>query len=217
MSTGNLKRTSLIVSGTLGVALGVFGIFLPLLPTTPFLLLAAMCYARSSERLYHWLITSRWFGEYIKNYREGKGIPLRQKVLTIIPLWLSIGYAVGFVVPQWWVKVVLLGIAMGVTIYLVRIKTFRSEDIQGPPKGFRHPFRLVISRPYPVRQIEKICAARAWSFSLYEMAMDILLWRSDPAVCLFLCRYIGRPPDGEMGVELFPKDAVVGRSAYFDQ
>ena len=127
MRAGNLKRTLLIVSGTMCVMLGVFGIFLPVLPTTPFLLLAAMCYARSSERFYHWLVTSRWFGKYIKNYREGKGIPLIQKVLTIFLLWLTIGYVVGFVVSLWWVKVVLLGIAIGVTIHIVRIKTFRSE------------------------------------------------------------------------------------------
>lgn len=123
----NLKRNLLIAAGTLCVALGVLGIFLPVLPTTPFLLLAAICYARSSERFYHWLLTNRWFGEYIRNYREGRGIPLRQKVLTILLLWLTIGYAAWFVVPLWWVKLILLGIAAGVTIHLLKIKTFQPE------------------------------------------------------------------------------------------
>ena len=122
-----LTRILLIVSGTLCVALGILGMFLPVLPTTPFLLLAAICYARSSKRFYHWLMTNPWCGKYIRNYREGKGIPLKQKVLTILLLWLTIGYAVWFVVTLWWVKIILFGIAIGVTIHLMRIKTFKPE------------------------------------------------------------------------------------------
>ncbi len=123
----DLKRTLLIACGTLSVALGVVGILFPVLPTTPFLLLAAVCYARSSERFYHWLLTNRWLGEYIRNYREGRGIALKQKVLTITLLWLSIGYAAIFVAPIWWVRLILFGIAAGVTIHLVRTKTYRPE------------------------------------------------------------------------------------------
>ena len=123
----DLTRTLLIVCGTLCVILGVIGVFFPVLPTTPFLLLAAVCYARSSERFYHWLTTNRWLGEYISNYREGRGIPLKQKVLTILLLWLSIGYAAWFVAPQWWAKLILLGIAAGVTIHLTKTKTYKPE------------------------------------------------------------------------------------------
>ncbi len=118
-----LTKTLLVISGTICVTLGIIGIFLPLLPTTPFLLLAAACYARSSERFYHWLLTNRWCGEYIRNYREGKGILLKQKILALTLLWLTIGYAVFFVITQWWVKLILLGIAIGVTIHLFKIKT----------------------------------------------------------------------------------------------
>jgi uncharacterized membrane protein YbaN (DUF454 family) len=121
----NLTRTLLIVGGTLCVALGVLGMFLPVLPTTPFLLLAAICYTRSSKRFYQWLVTNRWCGEYIRNYREGRGIPLKQKVLTILLLWLTICYTALFVVSLWWVKLILLGIAVGVTIHLIKIKTFK--------------------------------------------------------------------------------------------
>ena len=123
----DLIRTLLLVSGTLCVVLGVLGVFLPVLPTTPFLLLAAICYARSSKRFYNWLTTNRWCGEYIRNYREGRGIPLKQKVLTILLLWLTIGYAALFVISLWWVKLILLVIAVGVTIHLVSIKTFKPE------------------------------------------------------------------------------------------
>lgn len=123
----NIKKILLITCGTLSVALGVLGMFFPVLPTTPFLLLAAFCYARSSERFYHWLITNPLFGEYIKNYREGKGMPLKQKIITLTFLWITMGYAVLFVVPLWWVKLILLGIAAGVTTHLVRLKTFKPE------------------------------------------------------------------------------------------
>jgi len=131
----NPRRTLLIIIGTLCVALGVLGVFLPVLPTTPLLLLGAVCYARSSERFYHWLMTNRWFGEYIRNYREGRGIPLKQKILTISFLWLTIGYAVWFVVSLWWVKLLLLGIAVGVTVHLLRMRTYRTET--RPPKSLR--------------------------------------------------------------------------------
>lgn len=122
-----LVKILLIACGTLFVALGVLGMFLPILPTTPFLLLASVCYARSSERFLRWLLTNRWCGEYIRNYREGRGIPLKQKVITIALLWITIGYSAWFVVSVWWVKIILLGMAVGVTIHLVRVKTYRPE------------------------------------------------------------------------------------------
>ena len=111
--------------GTFCMALGVLGIFVPVLPTTPFLLLAAICYARSSERFYHWLLNNRWFGAYIKNYREGRGIPLREKTLALIALWLTIGFTTLTVVSVWWGQLILLGVAVGVTIHLVKTKTFK--------------------------------------------------------------------------------------------
>lgn len=123
----NITRTLLIVAGTLCVVLGIVGMILPVLPTTPFLLLAALCYARSSDRFYHWLLTNRWFGEYIKNYREGRGIPRKQKVLTILLLWLTIGSTVGFSGIAVWLKVILVVIAISVTIHLVKIRTFIPE------------------------------------------------------------------------------------------
>jgi len=121
--TRNVKNWFLISAGSLFVGLGVLGIFFPLLPTTPFLLLAAACYIRSSRRFYDWLINSRWLGEYIRKYREGNGIPLVTKITAISLLWLTIGYSVVFVIPFFIGKVVLLLIAVGVTIHLLSIKT----------------------------------------------------------------------------------------------
>lgn len=118
-----LARALLVACGTLSVALGVLGMFLPLLPTTPFLLLAAVCYARGSERCHRWLLHNRWFGRYIRDYREGRGVTLRHKLAALALLWLTIGFAAGRVVPVWWGKLLLLGIAVGVTVHLVRMKT----------------------------------------------------------------------------------------------
>lgn len=116
-------RGLLVACGTVCVALGVLGVFLPVLPTTPFLLLAAVCYARGSERCHRWLLTNRLFGRYIRDYREGRGVTLRHKVAALALLWLTIGYAAGWVVRTWWGKLLLLGVAVAVTVHLVRMKT----------------------------------------------------------------------------------------------
>ncbi|MFY9269107.1 MAG: YbaN family protein [Candidatus Manganitrophaceae bacterium] len=129
----NIVRWFLIVVGTLSVGLGLLGIFLPVLPTTPFLLLAAFCYGRSSEWFHRWLLTNRWFGEYIRNYREGRGMPLRDKLFTVSALWLTIGSTSSYAILVWWGRLILLAIATGVTTYLLlRVKTFKPE-VAVPP------------------------------------------------------------------------------------
>jgi uncharacterized membrane protein YbaN (DUF454 family) len=121
----------MMAAGALCVVLAVFGIFLPLLPTTPFLLLAAFLFARSSSSFYNWLITNRWFGEYIRNYREGRGIPLRQKISTIAVLWVTIAFGV-WLVPVIWSRLGMIAIATGVTVHLLRMKTYRAEEQPKP-------------------------------------------------------------------------------------
>ena len=116
-------RMLLRLVGTLFLLIGCVGIVLPLLPTTPFLLLALACYARSSERWYHWLITNRWFGEYIKNWHEGKGIPMKTKILTIAFLILTIGYSAVVVVPFFIGKVILIIIAICVSMHVLSLPT----------------------------------------------------------------------------------------------
>ena len=115
------------------MGLGILGIFLPLLPTTPFLLIAAACYIRSSEKFYNWLINNKWLGNYIKNYIEGKGVPLKVKVLSISLLWITIGYSVVFVVHIFLIRVILILIAIGVTIHILSIRILkqrkRDDDI----------------------------------------------------------------------------------------
>lgn len=119
-------RWMLLAAGTVAVALGVVGIVVPLLPTTPLLLLAAFCYARSSERFYHWLMDSPCLGGYIRNYRAGRGIPLLQKVLTIAALWITITATALLAVSALWLRLALLAVAVGVTVHLLWIPTCRT-------------------------------------------------------------------------------------------
>lgn len=120
-----ITKSLLVVVGTICVALGAIGIVLPVLPTTPFLLLAAACYCRSSERLYHWLLSNRFFGEYIRNYREGKGIPLKTKIIAVAVLWMAIVYSAFFVVNILAVQLVLLVVAIAVSTHIIRLPTFK--------------------------------------------------------------------------------------------
>lgn len=123
----SIKSGLLVICGTLSLLLGAVGIFFPVLPTTPFLLLSAACYARSSVRLHSWLLNNRIFGSYIRDYQEGRGVSLRHKIAALVLLWLSIGYAAGFAVSRTWLRILLLGIAAGVTIHLCKLKT-RKRD-----------------------------------------------------------------------------------------
>lgn len=125
---GKLKRRLLIVAGTVSTAIGIIGIFVPILPTTPFLLLAAACYLRSSQRFYNWLLNNRFFGAYIRNYLQGRGMPLKIKIFTILLLWTTITCSVVFAVQALVLRVILLVIAAGVTVHIAMIKTTREKE-----------------------------------------------------------------------------------------
>ena len=121
-----MSRAVFVGLGTFFLAVGIVGIFVPLLPTTPFLLLASACYFRGSERLHRWLLGHGRLGAYIRAYEEGRGIPLRGKVLALTMMWSSIGY--GLYRFQWpLVQAALLAIAVGVTVYLLRLPTLRRD------------------------------------------------------------------------------------------
>ncbi len=121
---GYLDRTArgmLLTAGVVCVGLGAVGVVLPGLPTTPFLLLAAFCFSRSSERFHRWLLGHRWLGPYIRNFEEGRGMTRRDKLITIGTLWLTIGVTVVFFVPFAWARAALVLIASGVSVYLARL------------------------------------------------------------------------------------------------
>jgi uncharacterized membrane protein YbaN (DUF454 family) len=103
--------------GCIALALGILGIFLPLLPTTPFLLLASACFARGSERLHRWLLSHGIFGEYLRNFEAGKGIPLKAKIVASTLMWASLSWSMTLVGNNG-LRLVLAVIGTTVTVYL---------------------------------------------------------------------------------------------------
>jgi uncharacterized membrane protein YbaN (DUF454 family) len=119
--TNPVLRWTLLVSGVLATALGVLGIFLPVLPTVPFLLLALACFARSSERFYVWLLDHAHFGPIIRPYIDGQGMTPASKAKAIALVWASIAISALFLVETRWVQWVLWVVACGVTLYLFNL------------------------------------------------------------------------------------------------
>ena len=114
----------LISIASLSLGLGIVGIFLPLLPTTPFLLLSAALYAKSSVKLYQWLLNHRIFGQYIRDFREEKAISARVKIIAISTMWLTLGYTILFAVNEkWYLQLMLSAIGLAVSIYILSFKT----------------------------------------------------------------------------------------------
>lgn len=118
-----LLQAALLLAGLLCAGLGLLGIFLPLLPTVPLLLLAAACFARSSPRCHGWLLDHPRLGPLVRNWQDGGGVPRRAKVTAVGLLWVTIPVSAFTLVPPVWGRVGLLLIALAVTIYLLRLPT----------------------------------------------------------------------------------------------
>ena len=112
----------LISAGWLSIALGVLGAALPLLPTTPFILLAAACFAKASPRFHNWLLSHRYLGPIIHQYQSGKGLPRQVRLRALIILWTSMSLSV-WLIGQWWAGAALVSVGILVTVYLCRLPT----------------------------------------------------------------------------------------------
>ena len=121
-------RWTLLISGFLATALGVLGIFLPVLPTVPLFLLALACFARSSERFYNWLLDHAHFGPIVRPYINGQGMTRASKVKAITLVWASISLSAFYLIEIDWVRWLLLIIACCVTLYLLRLPSIEVED-----------------------------------------------------------------------------------------
>ena len=125
-----MRRALLATAGVVLTGIAVVGIVVPLLPTTPFLLLAAACFLRSSDRLHRWLTTHRWFGPYIRNYQERRAITNRARVVALLLLWGTLGYTTFGVVSNLALRVLLLVIGLGCTLYILRLNTATRESAE---------------------------------------------------------------------------------------
>ncbi|SEN49758.1 hypothetical protein SAMN04488134_101222 [Amphibacillus marinus] len=124
-----VKKIVFISIGSLSLLLAMLGIFLPLLPTTPFLLLSAYLYLRSSQRLYNWLINHPVFGSYIYHYIKYKAIPVKTKITAIIVLWLSMGFSI-YIVSNVYLRIMLTLIGGIVTLYLLTLRTLPKHVVK---------------------------------------------------------------------------------------
>jgi uncharacterized membrane protein YbaN (DUF454 family) len=117
-----IPRPVLLGAGWVCVVLGFIGVFIPGMPTTTFLLVAAWCFYRSSERAHTWLLENRLLGPYVRDFLSGKGMPLRSKVIAISAMWLACGTSAWFFVPVVWGKALVLGCAVIGTVVVVRVR-----------------------------------------------------------------------------------------------
>ena len=116
-----------IILGSFFVVVGAIGAVVPGLPTTLFLILAAACYIRSSQKLYDWLITNKTFGPYLKDYREGMGMPRNAKILAVSMIILFAGYAVIFAIDELIIRII-VAVSGLIGIFYVTFKVPVTED-----------------------------------------------------------------------------------------
>ncbi|MGQ9481615.1 MAG: YbaN family protein [Chloroflexus sp.] len=118
-----LVRVILLTVGSVALLIAALGLVIPGLPTTPFILIAAACYIRSSERLYRWLVTNRFFGPVIETWRKERGLTLRTKLMTFVLVWCMLGGTALFLVENVIIQMILIGLAVIKTFVLIRLRT----------------------------------------------------------------------------------------------
>jgi uncharacterized membrane protein YbaN (DUF454 family) len=123
--TGSMKKGIYFIIGCISLAAGIIGVFLPVIPTTPFVLLSGWCFFRSSERLYQWVISNETFGPTIENYHSGKGIAVKTKIRGVVMMWLTITVSVYFYITNIYLIALLYLMSIGVTIYIYRLPTIK--------------------------------------------------------------------------------------------
>jgi len=120
-------RMAFLVAGHVCVGLGILGFLLPVLPGTVFLIAAAFCYARGSGRFYHWLLHHKWLGPPVKDWEQHRAMTVRAKIVAIGMLVAGVGISVLFVAKALWLKLLLAGTALGVTVLILLIKTRKAD------------------------------------------------------------------------------------------
>lgn len=127
-----LKQILLFALGSLSLMFGLIGIVLPVLPTTPFLLISAYCYLRSSKKLYLWLTHNRLFGKYLYNYAVHHAVPRQTKIVSIIVLWVGLVTSI-LLVNLLYVRLILVVVGIAVSTHLLSLRTIDAAELQTPP------------------------------------------------------------------------------------
>jgi len=121
------RKIAYIILGTISLVLGTLGIVLPLLPTTPFYLLTAWLYMRGSKKMYDKVMSNKYFGTIVRSFQEDKSISLKTKIVTVTMLWVTISLSAFLVVSSWWIRLLLLAIAIGITVHVLSYRTTKNH------------------------------------------------------------------------------------------
>jgi uncharacterized membrane protein YbaN (DUF454 family) len=121
------RKIVYVILGSISLALGTLGIFLPLLPTTPFYLLTAWLYMQSSPKLYRKVMSNKYFGTIVRDFQEDKTISLKTKIITVLMLWVTISLSAFLAVSAWWIRLLLFVIAIGITIHILSYRTKKNS------------------------------------------------------------------------------------------
>lgn len=122
-----MKKIILLIIGVITMSLGFVGIFLPVFPTTPFLLVALACFVNSSTKMHRFILENKYLGPYVKDYTSGNGIPMKAKWRAVSLIWITIGFSAIFVLDKWSLRILILSIATLVSIYIFTRKTATSS------------------------------------------------------------------------------------------
>lgn len=120
-----LLKIFLTILGIISLGLGILGVFLPVLPTTPLVLLSAALFLRSNERLYEWLMNHPRLGTYISNFTKHKALPLKIKIISVTFLWMTLICCAIFVAEHWALRLLFIAIASGVTVHILSYRTLK--------------------------------------------------------------------------------------------
>ena len=118
-------KIGFVILGSISLGLGIIGIVLPILPTTPFLLLAATLYLHGSPKLYKWLIEQKYLGTYIRNFKEHQANPLRAKIISVSMVWITLLYCAFFTTEHIWLSLLFIALATGITWHILSYKTLK--------------------------------------------------------------------------------------------
>lgn len=121
-------KTILVILGFISLGVGIAGIFLPILPTTPFLLLTVFCFSRGSERFHNWFIETKVYKKYVLNYQKKKAMTIKEKLVLLLSVFVMLAISFYLAPAYWWLRLILISVMVGHIIYFgFIVKTTKSN------------------------------------------------------------------------------------------